>query len=57
MILLVLVKITIPGLFRFKGDGVKQAFLEHVAWIQMFFILLNFFSVNPSLAHKTLELE
>lgn len=36
-----LIKSTIPGLFKFKGDGVEQAFLEHFSCMQMFLILLK----------------
>jgi GT2 family glycosyltransferase len=34
-----LVKSTIPGTFKFKGQGFKQALIEHLAFLQMAWIL------------------
>lgn len=37
--LLILVKVTIPGIFKFKFKGIKEALLEHIASLQMAFLL------------------
>ena len=38
--LALLVRNTLPGLFRFRGKGIVIIFLEHLAFTQMIFILL-----------------
>lgn len=35
-----LVKITLPGLFKFRGSGIKEALLEHLKCLQMALILV-----------------
>lgn len=35
-----LVKVTLPGVLKFKFKGIKEAFLEHIAFLQMAFLLL-----------------
>ncbi|WP_026733406.1 glycosyltransferase family 2 protein [Fischerella sp. PCC 9605] len=39
-------KSTIPGLLKFRGSGIKEAFLEHLAFIYMAFKLCLIFELN-----------
>lgn len=37
----ILIKDTIPNLYRYKLKGIKEAFLEHISWGWMVFLLLR----------------
>jgi len=37
-----LIKVTIPGIFKFRGRGSKAAFLDHIESLRMAFLIQNF---------------
>lgn len=46
------VKNTIPGLLKFKGQGFGQACLEHLAFLQMFYMLSMNFTYNEIYSYR-----
>lgn len=35
----ILIKVTLPGIVEYNFKGINQAFIEHIAWLQMAFLL------------------
>jgi GT2 family glycosyltransferase len=52
----IFIKITLPGLFQFRGAGLKKALLEHFKFLQMALILWLKFGFKGGSSHSKLNI-